>query len=227
MTTPAAPSDPNTAEIPLTFEDRVKLTWEKNGGFIYLMLALIALGVLGKGGYEYFTAQKELRVQQDYAACTASDMLKAFADSHRGHPLAALAELRVADMAYGSGSYGEAATEYGQALPDLTVPALIARAKLGIAVSQAQSGRVSDGEAGLRQILGDEAQLKPVRCEAAYQLAVLEVSQGRSGEVQALMDRIMQLDPSSPFSERIVSLRSSLPDTPVSLGLPGVPAAAH
>jgi hypothetical protein len=225
MTTPAAPTDPNSAEIPLSFEDRVKLTWEKNGGFIYLMIGLIALGVLAKGGYEYFTAQKELRIQQAYAACTAPDMLKAFADSNRGHPLAGLAELRVADMAYGSGSYGEAATEYGQALPHLTLPALVARAKMGQAVSEAQSGRISDAEAGLRQILGDEAQLKPVRAEAAYQLAVLEVSQGRPAEVQALMDRLMQLDPSSPFAERIVALRSSLPDPAVSPGLLGAPAA--
>jgi hypothetical protein len=213
--------------IPASFEDQVKLAWEKNGGFIYLMIALIALGVLGKGGYEYFAAQKELRVQQDYAACTAPDMLKAFADSHRGHPLAGLAELRAADMAYASGSYGEATTEYGQALPNLTVPALVARTKLGLAVSQAQSGRVSDAEVGLRQILGDDTQLKPIRCEAAYQLAVLEVSQGRPGEVQALMDRLMQLDPSSPFSERIVSLRSSLPDSAAPIGLPGIPSAAH
>jgi hypothetical protein len=227
MTTPAAPSDPNSPEIPSSFEDQVKQIWERNGGFIYLLLGIIALGAIGKGGYEYFTVQKELRVEQDYAACTAADMLKAFADSHRGHPLAGLAELRAADMAYGAGNYGEAATEYGQALPDLTVAPLIARAKLGMAVSQAQSGKVSDGEAGLRQILGDESQLKPVRCEAAYQLAVLEVSQGRPGEVRALSDRVMQLDPSSPFSERIISLRSSLPDPTVSLGIPGAPAAAH
>jgi hypothetical protein len=227
MTPPAAPSDPNSAAIPASFEDQVKLAWEKNGGFIYLMIALVALGILGKGGYEYFAAQKELKAQQDYAACTAPDMLKAFAESHRGHPLAGLAELRVADMAYASGSYREATAEYGQAMPDLTVPALVARAKLGLAVSEAQSGRVSDAEAGLRQILGDDAQLKPIRCEAAYQLAVLEVSQGRPGEVQALMDRLMQIDPSSPFSERIVSLRSSLPDSSASIGLPGIPAAAH
>jgi predicted negative regulator of RcsB-dependent stress response len=227
MTTPAAPSDPNSAEIPLSFEDRVKLTWEQNGGFIYLILGIIALGVLGKGGYEYFSAQKELRVEQDYAACTAADMLKAFADSHRGHPLAGLAELRAADMAYGSGSFGEAAAEYGQALPDLTVAPLIARAKLGLAVSQAQSGKVSDGEAALRQILGDDSQLKPIRCEAAYQLAVLEVAQGRPGEVQALMDRLMQIDPSSPFSERIVSLRTSLPDAAAPLGLPGISNSAR
>jgi hypothetical protein len=227
MTTPAAPSDPNSAEVPTSFEDSVKLAWERNGGMIYLLLGVLAVAVLGKGGLDYFTAQKELRVQQDYAACTAPDMLKAFADSHRGHPLAGLAELRAADLAYGSGSFGDAATEYSQAMPDLAVAPLLARAKLGLALSQAQSGKVSDAEAGLRQILADETQLKPVRCEAAYQLAVLEVSQGRTGEVQALTEKLMQIDPSSPFSERVVSLRGSLPDTAVSLAVPVAAPAGH
>ncbi len=212
MPTPAAPTDPKAAEIHVSFEDRIRVAWERNGNLFYIVLCFVAAVVLGKGAIDYFSAQKELAVQQAYAACTAADMLRAFADTHRGHPLAGLAELRVADMAYESGKFEEASTGYGQAIPDLPAGPLLSRAKLGLAVAEAQSGRASDAEASLRQILGDEGQPKPFRCEAAYQLAVLEVSQGRPGEVQKLTEKLMQLDPSSPFAERIVTLRPSVPD---------------
>jgi hypothetical protein len=217
MPTPAAPSDPKAPEIHVSFEDRLRVAWERNGNMVYIVLCFVAAAVLGKGAMDYFSAQKELAVQQAYAACTAPDMLRAFADSHRGHPLAGVAELRVADMAYESGRFAEASTGYGQAIPDLSPGPLLSRAKLGLAVSEAQSGRASDAEAALRQLLGDEGQPKPVRCEAAYQLAVLEVSQGRPGEVQSLMEKLMQIDPSSPFAERIVSLRPQAPVSGASL----------
>jgi predicted negative regulator of RcsB-dependent stress response len=211
MPTPATPSDPNIAAAPASFEDRLKASWERNGSMIYLVVGVLAAAVLAKGGLDYYSAQKELTTQQDYAACSASDMLKAFADSHKGHPLAGLAELRVADMAYESGKFGEAATDYSQAIADVPAGPLLSRARLGLAMSQAQSGKLTDAESGLRQILGDTNELKPIRCEAAFHLASLQVSQGRTGEVQRLTDQLMQIDPSSPFAERIMELRSSLP----------------
>lgn len=227
MPTPATPTDPNAAGAPASLEDRIRVAWERNGGMVYVVLCVLAAAVLAKGGLDYYSAQKELAIQQAYAACSASDMLKAFADSHRGHPLAGLAELRVADMAYASGKFADAATAYGQAVADIPAGPLLSRARLGLAMSQAESGKAADAEAGLRLILGDTNELKPIRCEAAYHLASLEVSQGRTGEVQRLTEQLMQIDPSSPFAERIVSLRSSLPGPAVPLGLPGVPASAH
>jgi hypothetical protein len=211
MPTPATPSDPNAAAVPASFEDRLKAGWERNGSLVYITLCVLAAAVLAKGGLDYYSAQKELAIEQAYAACSAQDMLKAFADSHKGHPLAGLAELRVADMAYESGKFGEAATDYGQAAGDLPAGPLLSRAKLGLAMSQAESGKPSDAEAGLRLLLDDANELKPIRCEAAYHLASLEVSQGRTGEVQKLTDQLMQIDPSSPFAERMVELRSSVP----------------
>jgi predicted negative regulator of RcsB-dependent stress response len=213
--------------LPASFEDRLKANWERNGNLVYIVLCVLAAAVLAKGGLDYYSAQKELATQQAYAACSASDMLKAFADTHKGHPLAGLAELRIADMAYGSGKFGEAATDYGQAVADVPAGPLLSRAKLGLAMSQAESGRPSDAEAGLRLILGDANELKPVRCEAAYHLASLEISQGRSGEVEKLSEQLMQIDPSSPFAERMVELRSSVPATAAPMAVPSRAPLGH
>ena len=220
MPIPATPSDPNSAAIPASPEDRLKAAWERNGSLVYIVLGVLAAAVLAKGGLDYYSAQKELTTQQDYAACSAADMLRAFADSHRGHPLAGLAELRVADMAYESGKFGEAATDYGQAVADTAAGPFQSRARLGLAMAQAQSGRPTDAEAGLRQILGDTNELKAIRCEAAYHLASLQVSQGRTGEVQKLTDQVMQIDPSSPFAERMVEMRPSAPAAAMPLPVP-------
>jgi predicted negative regulator of RcsB-dependent stress response len=194
---------------------------------VYLIVGVLAAAVLAKGGLDYYSAQKELTIQQDYAACSAPDMLKAFADSHRGHPLAGLAELRVADMAYESGKFGETSADYSQALADLPAGPLLSRARLGLAMSQAQSGKPTEAESGLRQILGDTNELKPIRCEAAFHLASLQVSQGRTGEVQRLTDQLMQIDPSSPFAERIIELRSSLPAAAPAMSVPALAPAVH
>jgi hypothetical protein len=227
MPTPATPTDPNAAVAPASFEDRLKAGWERNGSMVYLVLCVLAAAVLAKGGLDYYSAQKELTIQQEYAACTAPDMLKAFADSHKGHPLAGLAELRVADMAYQSGKFGEAATDYGQAVADVPAGPLLSRAKLGLAMSQAESGRPTDAEAGLRALLGDTNELKPIRCEAAYHLASLEVSQGRGGEVEKLTEQLMQIDPSSPFAERMVELRSSVPSAAAPMAIPSLAPAGR
>jgi len=222
MPTPATPSDPNAAVVPASFEDRLKVAWERNGNMIYVVLCILAAAVLAKGGLDYYSAQKELAIEQAYAACSAPDMLRAFADSHKGHPLAGLAELRVADMAYESGKFGEAATDYGQAVADTPSGPLLSRAKLGLAMSQAESGKPSDAEAGLRLLLGDANELKPIRCEAAYHLASLEVSEGRSGEVQRLTEQLMQIDPSSPFAGRMGELRSSAPAAAAPMSIPAL-----
>jgi hypothetical protein len=224
MPTPAAPSDPNSAGLEGSFEDRLRVSWERHGNTIYLVLVLAAAGIIGKGAWDYLAVQKELTIEKDYAACTAPDMLRAFADSHPGHPLAGLAELRVGDISYATGRFADADVAYGQAESDLPAGPLLSRSKLGLAMSQAQSGKAIDAEAGLHAIADDPAELKSIRCEATYDLASLEVSEGRTGDIQKLTEDLMRLDPSSRFAERILSLRSSVPDSaPSFLAAPGKP----
>jgi hypothetical protein len=214
MTKTDAPSDPSASEIPVSFEDKLKLAWVRYGNLIFIACGLVAAGILARGGLDYLAAQKELNIKKDYSECTSPDSLKAFASAHRGHPLAGLADVRVADASYASGSFADAAANYGLAVADLPAGPFKGRAKLGLAMSQAQSGKASEAEAGLRQVLGDETELKPIRCEAAYHLAGLAVAGGRPGEVQKLAEQLTQIDPSSPFEERMMALRASVPDLP-------------
>ncbi len=210
MTNIDTPSDPKPADSPAFLDEKLRLAWGRYGNLIYLLVGVVAAGILAKGGMDYLAAQKELAVEKDYAACATPESFKEFATAHRGHPLAALVELKMADEAFLRGKFDESVTNYDKAIADLPKGPFLSRAKLGFAVAQARAGRATEAEANLRAILNDEAQLKTVRCEAGYDLAELAVTAGRPGDVQGLAEKLMQIDPTSPFAERAFALRSEI-----------------
>jgi len=213
MPTPSVPSDPKAATaIPASFEENLKQAWESYGNLILVMCGLVAAGILGRGGWDYLVAQKELGIRRDFAACTSTEAFRAFAAYHPGHPLAGVAELRVADDAYAGGHYADAVAGYQKAVADLSAGPFQTRARMGLAMAQAQSGRVADAETGMRQILNDANQLKAIRCEAGFHLAGIAAEAGRAAEVQKLAEQLMQIDPTSPFAERAFALRSEMPE---------------
>lgn len=223
MTTPASPSAPTPAgdrhhsaaadaTTPvLTFEDRLRLYWTQNGQTVMIGVGLVLLGILAKGGWDYLQAQKELATEQEYAAATTPDKLKSFASAHAGHTLAGIARLQLADEAYAVGKSAEAVTGYEEAIAALPAGPLASRAKLGLAMSKLQAGRAADGELALKVLAADATEALATRVEASYQLASLAGIAGRTDEVQKYSDQVMQLDPMSPWTQRVFQLRASLP----------------
>ena len=225
MTHTEAPSDQKPAPIPVFSEENLRQAWARYGNAIYVLCGMIVAGMLAKGGLDYLAAQKELEIQKEYSACTTDEAYKAFAAVHRNHPLGALVELKIADEAFVLGKFPEAVTNYTKAVADLPAGPFQSRARLGLAISQARAGKTVDAEASLRKILEDAAELKPVRCEAGYDLAELAVSGGRPSEVQKLAEQLMQIDPTSPFAERAFALRTELGAAATSAPAIAVPAS--
>jgi hypothetical protein len=220
-----APSDPKTPQAEPHLDERLRLFWVRYGNAVYAFCGLIAAAILAKGTIDYLAVQKELETQKEFAACTTPDSFKAFAAEHPHHPLSAVVDMRSADESYSEGRYGDAAGSYERALAILPAGPFYSRARLGLAISRAQAGGGADAAAGLRQIVDDEAELKAIRCEAGYHLAMLAVASGRAGEVQKLAEQLMQIDPSSPFAERAFQLRGALPapaPSSPSISLPSV-----
>ena len=214
MPTPPTPSDPlATTPIPVPFDERFRQAWERNANAIYAACGIVIAGILAKGAWDYLVAQKEIGTRKEYAACNSTEAFRAFAASHAGHPLAGVADLRVADNAYGLGHFADAVAGYERAIGELPASPFQSRAKLGLAIAQAQSGRAADAQAGLRQILNDPNQLNTIRCEAGYHLAEVAFAAGRAEEVQRLAEQLMQIDPSSAFAERAFALRAEMPGT--------------
>ncbi len=222
MTTPATPSAPKPAGddrnlVPVdvstaaNFEERLHVFWKNNGNAILTLVALVLAGILAKGGWDYFSAQKELGIRKDYAAATTPAQLKTFAAAHAGHALAGVALLRIADEAYAAGKYADAIAAYDAAQPVLKTGPLAARARLGRAVAKADTGKTAEATAELKQLADDATLDKNVRTEATYQLASLAAEAGNAADVQKLSESLMRLDPQSPWTQRALGLRASLP----------------
>jgi len=238
MTTPATPASPNPAGddrnlvavdatyAAMSFEDKLHLFWKNNGTAVLVLCSLVLLGIVGKGGWDYLAAQKEAGIENDYAAATTPEQLKAFIATHAGHTLAGVAQLHLADDAYAAGKAGDALAAYDQVVATLKTGPLAARAQLGRAMAEIQSGKSADGAADLKLLANDPSQFKGLRVEAAYQLASLAAGNGNAADVQKYSDQLMQIDPASPWTQRAMALRASLP-APTAGAVPasGTPAA--
>jgi hypothetical protein len=226
MSTPATPSAPQPAGddrklvsvdenyIAPSFEDKLHLFWKNNGTAVLALCGLVFVGIIAKGGWDYLQAQKELEVEQAYAAATTSDQLKSFAAAHAEHSLAGAAQLRLADEAYSAGKSADALAGYDKAIAAIKTGPLAARAQLGRALAKVQAGKVAEATTDLKQLAADAAQFKGVRAEAAYHLTSLAAEAANSADVQKYSDQLMQLDPSGPWTQRALMLRATVPAAP-------------
>jgi hypothetical protein len=76
------------------------------------------------------------------------------------------------------------------------------------------AGKTAEGETALKALAGDAAQLKGIRAEASYHLASLAAEAGRADDVKKYSEQVAQIDPSSPWTQRAMTLRASLPVAP-------------
>ena len=195
----------------ITLEDRMRGFWDSYRKVVYAICALVVLGIIGKGAMESFEAQREEGVRKAYAAATTPEQLKAFAGANASHSLAGVAHLRLADDAFKAGKPVDAAAAYEKAAGILKTGPLAARARVGLALSQVLAGKPADGAKILGQVAAEEKEFKAVRAEAIYHLCSLAAEAGQSDEVQKRVDELMKLDVSSPWTQRAMALRASLP----------------
>lgn len=236
MSTPATPSAPVPAGkdrnpedadqkvVGPSFEDRLRLFWQRNSSAVTGVLVAVLLAIVAKGGWEYFQGQREQEIGKAYAAATTPAQLKSFAATYPKHALAAAAQLRLADQAYAEGKPAEAIGLYELAVPMLEMPVLASRARLGLAMSKLQGGRVAEGETALRAFVNDEKEVKAFRAGAAYILASHGLATGKPEDVKTYSELLMQIDPASPWTQRVMMLRASAPD--VAVTAPATPAAS-
>lgn len=231
MSTPATPSNPNPAgpagddrnlvavdaTTALSFEEKLQVFWQKYRGAVVALCVVVLIGILAKGGWDYLQRQKEAEVRKAYAAATNTDQLKAFSAANAEHPLAGVAQVRLADEAYGAGKSADAIAAYEKAISILKDGPLAARAKLGRALAKVQAGKAAEATTELKQLADDANQFKAIRTEAAYHLTSLAVEAGNAADAQKYSDQLMQIDPTSPWTQRGLSLRASLP-TPAAAG---------
>lgn len=206
---PAGHQPPEQAAAPAQpgFEEAAQAFWEKNRSLILMACAAALLVIIGREGWHFYAANQEQEVRAAYArADDRPEQLAAFAKTHAGHALAAVASLRIADQRYAAGDYRQALESYNQAVTGLTNAALLGRARMGAAMSQLNSGDKAAAETALKAISADAALTKGVRAEAAYHLASLAQEAGNAAEVSRLVSEIGKIDPAGVWSQRATML---------------------
>lgn len=222
MPNPATPSAPTPAGddrnlvvvdenyVAPSFEDRLRLFWQKHSKTIVAVLLVILVVIAAKGGWEYLAAEKERGIGEAYASAQTPAQVKSFIAANPNHTLTGVAHLRSADESYAAGQFSESITAYEQASAILKSGPFGSRARLGLAMAKLQGGRAADGEMALKAFAADANEITAFRSEAAYHLASLASSKGNAADVKTYSDQLMQLDPASPWTQRALALRSSV-----------------
>lgn len=213
MSTPAKSENPagTEAEVNVTpgFEEKLNQFWQRNRRGLVMLCTVILLAILAKGGWEYLAAQKEQDVRKAYAAAATIAQKRSFAEAHAGHELAGVAWLQVADAAYAEGKSADAIAAYQASTKILTEGPLSGRAALGLAMAQIQAGQTEAGKAALRTLADSASAPKGIRTEAAYHLASMAHAGGDDATFQQFAQQIMQIDPASPWSQRLMMMQVS------------------
>lgn len=194
----------------VTFEDKAQLFWKKNSGAVYGVIVVVLLAIAGYYGWELMQRKKDDDVKAAYAAATTAEQKKAFAASHQGHVLEGIAYVTMGDDYYKDGKFADAVTAYDKAVSVIKKGPLQARAQLGRALAKVGAGKAGEAATELKQIADDKNQAKIIRAEAAYNLTSLAVEAGNATDAQKYVDQLVQIDASSPWTQRAMGLRASM-----------------
>lgn len=207
---PSAPAPRAGADA---FADQMQGFWEKNRFFILVLIASVLAIILAREGWLAYGAMRERGIQAEYAKIERIDQLPRFAEEHAGHALAGAAWLRVADDAYAKNDFRAAATHYTKAAGSLDNVALKSRARLGAAMSQIAAGDQTAGEAALKALHADASATSTLRAEAAFHLATLAHTAGRSDEARQHLDEVAKIDAMGFWAQRAFGLRAQIEAT--------------
>jgi predicted negative regulator of RcsB-dependent stress response len=220
---PANPPPPAGAD---EFALKVQEFWAKNRSAIFILIIAIFVALLGREGWAYYAEMRDRGVQEEYAKIgDRVEQLPKFAEANKGHALAGVAWLRVADDAYGKNDFKAAAAHYQKAADALEQTALKSRARLGAAVSQLAAGDKAAAESGLKALSSDAAATAALRAEATYHLAALAHEAGKDEDAKKFIEEITKIDGTGLWAQRGFMLRAQIESAkPASAPAPTTPA---
>jgi len=201
--------DPTTPQA--TLEERLAKIWEENRVVILVGIVLVIAAIIGRYAWDSHVATKQREVSAAFGLAETAEAKLAFAREHADSPLAGVALIGAADDAYAAADYVLAGQRYAQAAAVLREPLILARARLGEAVSALQGGSTSKGEELLRQVGGDVAVPEAIRAEAWYHLAAHLRDAGNIAGAREAVTKVSEVSPRGLWGMRAAGLAAKLP----------------
>lgn len=222
---------------PPAHDEQLKHFWVKNEKNVYIACLLVILAVAGYSFFRYLQSQGERDTGAAYAAAVTPDRLKAFAAAHAGHPLAAAAELRLADEAYAAKNYAEAVASYDKAAAGYGAIAssmagseaadiryFAGRAQIGAAMAKTLAGQTAEAETKFSQIANNNTLPVIIRGEAAFHLAELVAKSGRNTEAMRIYQQVAAIAPNTLWAGRAAEQQALLSTSTAVQATPAQPA---
>lgn len=185
--------------------DKLWLVWERNKNLIILAVLVVVLAVAGYFGVSYMRAHAHNAMQEAYLEAQSTGSLAAFAEEYAGAPLGGAAFLQLADEAYSTGDFSAAAALYHSAQEGLAPTVLLGRALLGEGIALASEGKTEDARKRLGSLVENTAVMGALRGQAAFDLIVLEIADGKGDAARAWFKRVGEIPGAGVWQQQAAS----------------------
>lgn len=188
----------------ISFEDRVRVYWDENRGFINACIFVLAALVIGYNGFRIYASYSLEKLQTAYSEARATGHgLAEFAQANSSTELGGVAALSVADEAFLAADYEEAVNFYTIASSSLKGSLLEGRALIGQAFARYYNGQENDARAQLADIAANARLADAARAEAAYHLAIAADIRGNTEEFVRFAEQIRNLPLAGQWQQRL------------------------
>lgn len=189
-------------------ENQLILLWEKNKGLILGGIAFVFAVFIGFQGFKFMQHKAEANLMAGYQEASESDSsLETWAAENEGKALSGFAYKELGDSAYANGDLAKAADYYQKAADTAQSPVADA-AKIALASTLFEQGKLSEAKSVLAPIASDPEALN--QAEAQYRLAKIASAEGDTTGARDLISSIP--DTAFFWKSRAEALEATLPE---------------
>lgn len=193
----------------LPFEDQIWLFWRNYNRHVILIIALLVLGFIGYQGISFYKTTQIKKLQNEYQTALDQGKEHVFAENNIKEPLAGTVFLAAADQFVKDSKYDEAILNYNKALVSLKSMPFGDRARFGIAYVKGMQGELGDSKDLFKELVNDNKVIGAIRAEAAYQMALINLSEKDYAKSKEFLDIISKIPNAGIWNQKAQLLRDS------------------
>jgi hypothetical protein len=196
------------SEVPDFVSEDVYRFWKKYGGRIILYASVILLAFLGTQTWNFFQANRENKLAEEFKGLQSEAERLEFANRHNRKGIAGYVFLEAAGNAMQEKRYDDALVHYEDSLRSLRGMPLEGIALLGKATALERLGRIDDADAVFALVSENETFAKGIRAEATYHRIVLALDKGHRENAESLGFSLEAMDDMGFWLQRLEILKN-------------------
>lgn len=185
----------------LEFEDKVWLYWKRNKSFIIASIVAMFVAIFAVQSWKVLKERRAAEISDAYAAASNIQELEDFAKKYPSEKLAGVSLIDAADLSYSNKDYAKSRLLYKNAASSLSGDILFGRALLGEAMSAFNASGAAEGKSLLKAVYENPSVQAAYRANAAYNLALAEISEGNFDAAKKILTSVSENPESSNWAQ--------------------------